>query len=419
MSVNGPGTITFWWKKTDYLDKTYTYLYVEVDNKSIYYKNNSYDWEFKSIPIPSGQQKVTWVFRIKESLGGTVCWPLDKAQGWIDEVMFIPQKETKVIEPQIAPKVSECPNDIIVINGPNSTCDGAINSASVSYTGGDAYYWKITNGTILSGNNSNKIIWTSRNSGHVVLDLTIIQKFDSISCSRISDSKSIRILPIGQDVKTFEPREGLNLSNEINKCNCTTIYLENGTYYGPLNITANNIRIKSRFKHGASINSGSNARAVFLKSCSNVHVEDLNISSENIGIRLFNCNLCNLNGNMVYFGDKSGIYIDYSNNSSLDDNELFYKGYVNNDVDGYYLKGSNNNSIKAKKISSSIINVDYKNIFYINNSYYNKIVCQVDRLGRIDNNGLICVRNESAQPPTTVCMNLADISSRGNTWIFE
>lgn len=78
-TVNGPGSLTFWWKIfTTNFDTFDFYIGGEYEN-SIYVDT---DWDFQTWPVPGGPQTVRWEF-VKDA-GGS-----DNADAaWLDQVTF-------------------------------------------------------------------------------------------------------------------------------------------------------------------------------------------------------------------------------------------------------------------------------------------------------------------------------------------
>lgn len=80
-TVNGPGTISFWWKVSSETDKDYLKFFINgVQQLRI---SGEVDWESRSLAIPSGAQVLKWTY--SKNASGSV--GLDK--GWLDQVQFL------------------------------------------------------------------------------------------------------------------------------------------------------------------------------------------------------------------------------------------------------------------------------------------------------------------------------------------
>ena len=84
-----------------------------------------------------------------------------------------------------------------------------------------------------------------------------------------------------------------------------------------------------------------NAGQVVLVNCSNITVQDLNLSNTNIGMELLKTNDCEIVNNTVNLNSQYGIWLCFSNNNLLMNNKL------TNNTDGIYMgwSDSNNNLI--------------------------------------------------------------------------
>lgn len=81
-SVNGPGTLAFWWKVSSEVD--YDNLSLYVDGDLIEYHSGEFDWAPKSLAIPNGVHEVRWTYAKDANLSE------GQDTAWIDEIVFTP-----------------------------------------------------------------------------------------------------------------------------------------------------------------------------------------------------------------------------------------------------------------------------------------------------------------------------------------
>jgi hypothetical protein len=79
-ALQGPGTLTFWWKVSS--EEFYDLLSLYIDGDLIEYHSGELDWTQKSIPIPNGLHKIRWTYSKDSDLSEGA----DAA--WVDQVQF-------------------------------------------------------------------------------------------------------------------------------------------------------------------------------------------------------------------------------------------------------------------------------------------------------------------------------------------
>jgi len=80
-TVNGPGTISFWWKVSSELSNDFLKFFINGSQQSRI--SGEVDWEAQTYAIPSGSQMLKWTYA--KSASGSA--GLDK--GWLDQVQFL------------------------------------------------------------------------------------------------------------------------------------------------------------------------------------------------------------------------------------------------------------------------------------------------------------------------------------------
>ncbi|HEY0549960.1 MAG TPA: BACON domain-containing carbohydrate-binding protein, partial [Verrucomicrobiae bacterium] len=81
-TVNGPGTISFWWKVSSELDKDFLKFFINgVQQIRI---SGEVDWELRSLPIPAATNILKWTYS-KNASGAE-----GRDRGWLDQVRFLP-----------------------------------------------------------------------------------------------------------------------------------------------------------------------------------------------------------------------------------------------------------------------------------------------------------------------------------------
>jgi hypothetical protein len=76
------------------------------------------------------------------------------------------------------------PNPVCTITAPRNVCAGSKdNKASVPYQDPAKYDWKITNGVITAGKNTNQITWDALQTTPVTIEVTVTKDYGSTKCS--------------------------------------------------------------------------------------------------------------------------------------------------------------------------------------------------------------------------------------------
>ena len=143
----------------------------------------------------------------------------------MDFVAFLDLNNNDVLD------ANECASDHIVytvtvnplpdatITAPTSVCPNSVgNAASVVNAGvGSNYNWTITNGTIVSGNGTNSIMFTADASGTITLDVTVT---DPNGCTD-TDSESVSIGSLPAIVCSPD----VTVTNDPGECNYTGLLI--------------------------------------------------------------------------------------------------------------------------------------------------------------------------------------------------
>jgi hypothetical protein len=80
--VNGPGTLSFWWKVSSDPDPTYGHLDFLIDEVPQNQIQGPVDWNYQLYSIPSGAHSLQWQYvKIDQHYAGA-------DQGWVDQVMY-------------------------------------------------------------------------------------------------------------------------------------------------------------------------------------------------------------------------------------------------------------------------------------------------------------------------------------------
>jgi poly(beta-D-mannuronate) lyase len=142
-TVNGPGTVTFWWKVSSETNKDVLIFYIGSTEKARI--SGELDWQQLSFPVPSGSQTLQWKYTKNGSLA------VGQDHGWVDQVQFLPA----------APILSSQPGDRTADAGTTVTL-----SASVVGTPPLTYQWfyndaPLANAGNVSGATTPSLIITS------------------------------------------------------------------------------------------------------------------------------------------------------------------------------------------------------------------------------------------------------------------
>jgi len=95
-TVNGPGTLRFWWKVSSAPDADRLWFNMDYQNWATWI-SGEVDWQQFLFPIPAGSHTLNWAY-IKN---GTLAAGQDA--GWLDEVTFTPATPLKLMSPQQLP----------------------------------------------------------------------------------------------------------------------------------------------------------------------------------------------------------------------------------------------------------------------------------------------------------------------------
>ena len=81
-TINGPGTLSFWWKVSSEPGNDRLRLYLNGSEVTGYRISGNVDWEFRTFAVPTGEQDLEWRY----SKNSTFTEGLDC--GWVDEIRF-------------------------------------------------------------------------------------------------------------------------------------------------------------------------------------------------------------------------------------------------------------------------------------------------------------------------------------------
>jgi hypothetical protein len=128
-AVNGPGSLTFWWKVSSLTNQNTIRLNLNGVEQS-YRISGEVDWQQQSFYLGAGTNTFRWRF-VRNNYD-----PLIDNVGWVDQVVFTPGN--------IAPNILSQPTNITVLQGSNVTL-----TASAVGTPSLMYEW-LRNGTNIS-----------------------------------------------------------------------------------------------------------------------------------------------------------------------------------------------------------------------------------------------------------------------------
>lgn len=113
MNVEGPGNISFWWRKNDYFNMQ-TKLYLSIDGRNIKtYSESDHMWAFVDpIHIDSGSHNIIWILQIYSQFSKEGRLPNAEAEAFIDEIKFC--KSIHNFTPRIVTLLpdKECPQEV-------------------------------------------------------------------------------------------------------------------------------------------------------------------------------------------------------------------------------------------------------------------------------------------------------------------
>ena len=116
-----------------------------------------------------------------------------------------------------------------------------------------------------------------------------------------------------------------------------------------------------------------NAGQVILVNCSNITVENLNLSNTSIGVELYESDDCKIVHNIANSNTIFGIYLRCSKNNTLQNNTVSNNHYnIDDSGVGIYLEYSSNNTLRNNIISNNTFGIctgfwNNNNILYHNN----------------------------------------------------
>lgn len=88
-SVNGPGTLTFWWKVSSEMD--FDWLRFHIDGILQQQISGEVNWQHRSFSLPQGSHTLIWRY-VKDS-----SWPGGQDRAWVDQVSFTSASGAPVI----------------------------------------------------------------------------------------------------------------------------------------------------------------------------------------------------------------------------------------------------------------------------------------------------------------------------------
>jgi hypothetical protein len=81
-NVNGPGTVSFWWKVSSETNNDRLMFFIGSSEKARI--SGEVDWQWQTISVGSGSQTLKWTY----SKNGSVTAGQDRS--WVDDVLYIP-----------------------------------------------------------------------------------------------------------------------------------------------------------------------------------------------------------------------------------------------------------------------------------------------------------------------------------------
>jgi hypothetical protein len=79
-TINGPGTLTFWWKVSSETNNDVLHFY--VGSTELAFISGEVNWQQQTFTIPSGSQTLKWSYKKNGSLAG------GQDGAWVDQVVF-------------------------------------------------------------------------------------------------------------------------------------------------------------------------------------------------------------------------------------------------------------------------------------------------------------------------------------------
>lgn len=399
--VNGPGNITFWWKKSSLLNSS-TDLYFLVDNneKYIYDDFVTFGWQMKSYDIDVGTHKLTWAFRLGDygcriRRGGEVA-------GWIDDVEIMEPSQ-----PSIIPNCTIRASDHIVV--------GQESVASVPFAGDYASYdWYITSNGIIKSTKpyKNRILWKGESPGKVTLGVNVSNSNGTCFGVIESNVSERQVINVTEDV---------DLNDLINKSENKILRLQNGTYQDNLIIRVKNIIIESNITGGATLDTRGSDYCILIDNTSGVSIKSLNLVDCKSGIIIYNSTDCTVEGNNVSYKNKSGIFLDCSHGNKVIDNII--KPEIGGAGSGIQLNNSKENVIENNDIKTKTYTYIF-DIFSNNNKMVNrvsskvlylykesKINCSLD-CKKSNRHKLFCEDHQENRNECTICRLCSEIEQK-------
>ena len=94
-SVNGPGTVLFWWKVSSETNKDYLKFFINgVQQTRI---SGEVDWQLLSYNLFSGTNTLKWTYSKNDDVAS------GQDRGWLDQVQFVPTPETGLCSVAVSP----------------------------------------------------------------------------------------------------------------------------------------------------------------------------------------------------------------------------------------------------------------------------------------------------------------------------
>ena len=380
--IEGPAEISFWWKKSKTTGANR--LTFSVDG----YVQRTCDfneWKYEQYTMSdNGTHEIEWTFYKKS------CYPQSKGEGWIDSVTITEGRTWSESVTGHLDSTSEISGNIsraiLILNDNLSELKYCLNGINNSVTGLDEGLIEVNNSVrdLEKGLNDINDNLTGLDEDLIVGVNNSVKGLEEC-LNEIKDrvtERDERIIGCA-DAIYIRPSKNLDLTEELNKHVNKTIYLESGVYQaGIVDITTNNILVKSVSELGAVLDGNGKSYNLGLNNTLNVSIEGILLHNSSGGIVINNSSSCHIENNKIVFINGTGVHLsdsDYNiivRNSIVSNNDMPHS----NDI-GIWVSKSNHTLIL-----DNTINV-YSNNIYINGNSTNNAICDSNN-GYVHDNGI-------------------------------
>ncbi|MHB8117446.1 MAG: NosD domain-containing protein [Methanothrix sp.] len=395
--IEGPARINFWWRADQDIPQVGMLVFM-VDNETILQCTSS-NWSPMDYAVTSGSHRLSWEYRKLRS------YPEYVGAGWIDDLMIVYPKERM---PEVLQGNVSCCDQLPAIKG-------NIERVNRSFAGLETRVDQID---LDLGNLSyNQTVLENRTR---IGDLNISQSDLNELVRRLNLSElderlrqiDIKIGDVNRKIANLSPNQTapsnlswiwenvvyvsnnrVNLEEVINKNRNKTILLGDGVYHiDGLQITTDNVTIRSLRKWGAILDANDAREGVLLDTVKNVRIESLIIMNCTNGMHIENGTDCYIIDNIFTDFKEIGVFVKNSSNCSFILNivkplENFKKfGIQLNETSDYNQFLFNSIYIDKQDDRSRLYDIDQScidNVLYVSDA------------GRIEEGDVVCEINNS------------------------